>query len=428
MELSESSFEPRLSIDELLKKVSNNLLLDQYKSVSEYEKMNALTHWQQNWFYSTDEVVSIYHSLYDSMQASYLINKKKNHAERAREIYDLNKVKRNFNLSNGHTTSFSIVGIGGVGKSTIVRTILAKCFDAITIEPTGGKLKFVYTDCLDIGSVKQLFIRFIKFVNSSLGTDYPTEFIRRGEDTNSIERLIESIVNNHKIYVWIIDEIDGLAGLAFDNMTKVNSLLKSFSGRTGLSIVYMGSPNAKKVLTYNYQIGRRADGIGSIILDRFHYKFDKNLYDDYNTKWVNFNTAFWRRQVLENQTELTKELSDTYYECSAGVIGKAIALHIKVQKEALLNGIESIDSDLIRKVDKQFFSMSAPMINALASGNRDLINSYPDLSIRVVQAIDDIKRNYLNPKDFADFIDSNDFNKEEKSALLKVYIGLKRKN
>jgi hypothetical protein len=426
----EEQFPERISKENFFALISNNKSLDDYRLEETEIRLNKLTDWSTTWYYVRGEEFDVYQNIYDSMYVVHLFRKSWGHSRIAKQINEYYK-ENSFNLvSNHYSTTFSVIGIPGVGKSRMVLNILEKCFKAIDVTETGLTLKYVYTNCSDVGSIKQLLTRFIEFVNETLGTKWPTITKGRGEDFNAMEGWLASIVNNHKIHVWIIDEIDSLIGLPFDYTKKVNGFLRNLSRITGLSIVFIGTPDAINVLAYNYQVARRADGIGSIILEKFNYDFNKNITDDVNKDWVDFMSSLWRRQVLREIPSLSEELIYTYYTASAGIPGKAITLHVRAQREALKYGIEFLNFEFIKQVDKQSFSLSANMVRALVSGKRDLIDLYPDLSLRLAKGIETIRKQKLEPKEFAELINTGEFTGEEKSELLKLYLSLndKKKN
>jgi len=89
--------------------------------------------------------------------------------------------------------------------------------------------------------------------------------------------------------------------------------------------------------------------------------------------------SMWKYQWTKNICPLTKELKDTLYDESQGIMDLAVKLYAIAQTKAIADGTEAVTPKLIREVAAEKLRLVKPMLDALRSGNMKKIMQYEDI-------------------------------------------------
>lgn len=409
-------FPERMETDELLKKLASNYNITEAKSEPTAKRRTALQTLQKRWFYSDLRLRDIYNGIYNVLYQSY-----DNRDES--DFVKINSAIRKWHdtgeaycpASNDYSVkNLSIIGIPGIGKTHAVKRILRNCFRQLIDRGNTTQITYLITNCDDIGSLKQMVSRFVSEVDRLLGSGYGKKVLPKHGKEN-VEAVAASLCSLHYIGVWVIDEIHHLSKVPFNSAQQIVNFLKNLSAVVGIPIIYIGTSEAFSVLAENFQVARRADGNGSIFME---------VYEN-DHRWSALVRSLWRRTVLRNEKEITKEIIDAYYNASAGIIDRLIAVHIKSQEIALDEECEEITTDIISRSEK-YFQFTKRGIKAMLSHRKEDLLEFPDLSMRGVNAVNEISKiGALTEKDIVNLVMDGGFNKEEVNQIFRAMLDSK---
>lgn len=334
-----------------------------------------------DWFHVGSENYDLYERLHDIISQSYRVRDQvgpdkiiKVTVDWFKHLNDLNYVPPK--LFTRPVEGMTLLGVSGTGKSTCIEAILEKCFPKIIQRDFTTQIVHLKINCPSIGSVKSLCQSFFFEVDRTIGTNYVDQFKNPRYTSDNLIITIANVAARHLLGVLIIDEIHHLNAAKGYNKEQVLNFFKNLNTIVGVPIVYIGTPEAAPVLFGNFQQARRAQGIGSVIWDRFNE-------DD--SKWTRVIDEMWKYQVLRKPGVLTEELKHTYYNLSQGIFDVLVKLHICAQKRALTNNLESIDCGLLEVVAKDELNFISPMLNALRTNDPSLLSVYRDVSTRIIE-------------------------------------------
>jgi hypothetical protein len=295
---------------------------------------------------------------------------------------------------------FTIIGISGVGKSTAIERVLS-LYPQVIVHTKYRKqmlsfyqLTFLKLDCPYSGSLKGLCIDFFLKVDSILGTNYHYKF---GKTKNSVDMMLSYMVQVsaiHGLGVLIIDEIQHLNLSKSGGSDKMLNFFVTLVNTIGVPVILIGTTKALSILQSEFRQARRGAGQGDMIWDRM-----KN--DD---SWDLIIEGLWTYQWTKNKNPLTKEIKETLYEESQGIIDIAVKLYMLAQLEAITNkgknGLEIISPETIKKVSKKHLKLVKPMIEALKSEDIREIAKFEDIRpVDIQEAINEQEQLLLKRKE-----------------------------
>ncbi|MBW9150996.1 ATP-binding protein [Clostridium estertheticum] len=282
--------------------------------------------------------------------------------------------------------SLSVIGISGIGKTTAIERLLLMYPQVIKHEEYEGQyfsrtqIVWLKIDCPYDGSLATLCKSFFKAVDDLLGTRYLEKFGYANRITSTMMLHMTTLASMYGIGVLVIDEIQHLLN-AKNDMEDMLNFFVTLSNTVGIPTVLIGTSKAQQLFKGNFRQARRAGSEGSIMWDRML----KN-----SEEWNFFLETLWDFQCLQEETKLTKEIKEAFYDECQGITAVAVNLYILVQERSLSQGKEKITVGIIRNTAKEDLYMIKPMIKALRNNNALEIMKYEDISIN----LDDIAINY----------------------------------
>lgn len=301
-------------------------------------------------------------------------------AKSLREGYD---VIQNGDWENSYTESyrstnlgFSLVGISGMGKSTALYQILRNIPQVILhreyngIKFSGYQVTYLKLDCPMDGSIKGLCIDFFIKIDNLIGTQYYKKFGTSRRSTDSMVTSMQQVCQHLGCGLLIVDEIQNLSLAKSGGAEKMLNFFVSLNNNIGIPLVTVGTPKVLGVLQGQFRLARRADGSqGSLFWERL--KKDQS--------WDLFINGIWPYQWTKKQTPIDKELNDTLYDESQGIVDVAVKLYAMAQIHAITTSKEEITSRIIRQVAAENLKMTKPMLESLRTGNLRKLAQYEDI-------------------------------------------------
>lgn len=266
----------------------------------------------------------------------------------------------------------TIIGISGMGKTTTVNRVLSNIPQIIIhneyknhhfsqIQLTWLKLEMPHNS-----SLKALCLQFFMKIDELLGTNNFRKHVSRNLSVDAMLPLMGQVAQNIGLGMLVIDEIQHLKSNGAEQIINfLVTLINSF----GIPLVIIGTPASYRLFRDEFRIARRVTGNGEIIWN--------NMKKDDEFKL--FLNSIWRYQWVKEYTPLSQELLDTIYEETQGISDLVVKLFVNVQADLLSNGDEKITTKAIKDAAKKHFSLMAPMISAIRSGNPYKMEQFEDI-------------------------------------------------
>jgi hypothetical protein len=294
-----------------------------------------------------------------------------------KEILNTNLDDDGNNLVGNRSTasSYTVLGISGIGKTTAIEKMLLMYPQVIVhsdYQRNGlslGYLKqivWLKLECPFNSTLKGLCISFFVAVDQILQTDYYQKHVK---SRTVVEELLTSMAHVcalHCIGVLVIDEINRLKNIEGEEILE---FFVELNNKLGIPQVYVGTYKISKMLGKMLGVGRRVSKEGAEFLDPMVPGDD----------WDLFLGQLWDLQWTKEKVALTKELNDTIYQLTAGITDFVVNLFIKAQQYAIITGKERLTKSIFTNVAHENLKIVQPTIQAIMSGDRTAIEKYGDL-------------------------------------------------
>ncbi len=288
----------------------------------------------------------------------------------------------NFATEKTTARSMSLIGISGSGKSSSLNRILETYPQVIFHEARNFiQITYLKIECPSNGDLESLCLNFFSGVDNILGSDYERRYAKQRLSLPKMLALMRQTANNRAIGVLVIDEIQRLSQVRSGGKEHMLEFFVELVNQVGIPVVLVGTPKARPILELEMQSGRRSSGIGSIYWETIPQKIGKTgkgLVD--NPNWIRFTNDLWKYQWLKHADDpLTNEIRDCWFDLSQGVLDIVVKLFVLSQLRAIANKKERITEGIMKSVYEQELKPVQPMLDALRSGNAELIVKYSDL-------------------------------------------------
>lgn len=289
-----------------------------------------------NSFYlPSDMSVEIYTKLYLAMvkslqkkESKLVIQQRNLNGENLRGC--ANGTPPSFSGIIGGSDSFSIIGCSGIGKTSAIEKAIELMGGENIIEmehPFCRIIPVISVQCPFDCSAKSMLFSILKRIDTSLGTSYYEKMVKAKANINTMLISTAQVLLNH-VAVLCIDEIQNLikhrAGM------QLVSMLTELLNESGISIVFVGTPEIKPFFESEDYLARRTLGLS----------YSKCEYNAYFKRFCN---TLWKFQYVKQYEELTEPVTNWLYQHSSGILAHVIFLFYTSQEISILDGREIID-------------------------------------------------------------------------------------
>lgn len=236
-----------------------------------------------------------------------------------------------FSRNNPISSSFSIIGYSGMGKSSSVRNILAQIPQVIRHGTYRGEpfaetqVVWLNIECPHDGSVKGLCHAFLEeFDHLTHGNTALKYGMGTRATTNQMITQTAMLARRYHLGVLVIDEIQDISVAKGKTQQEIIQFLIQLVNSIQIPIILIGTPPAVQVLQSDTKLGRR-----------FPTKCYFDLLREEQVEWKILCKSLMGHQWTANRTQLTKELAHEIYVASCGVTATAVMMVIKAQREAI---------------------------------------------------------------------------------------------
>jgi hypothetical protein len=281
--------------------------------------------------------------------------------------------------SNGFrstATTFSLVGLSGIGKSTALESILRLYPQTIVHQRYVGR-SFVQTqiswlklDCPFDGSLSGLCRAFFRAVDQAIGQDrYANSYRARNGLPDLIQRM-EQVASTYFVGALLIDEIQHLRSARTGGKDNMLNFFVNLINSIGIPVVFIGTNSMISLFSDVLRNARRGCGLGVIEFQRFEK-------DD--PVWRMLVESLWEYQWCREISPLTDELFDVLYALTQGVTDFLVKLLILGQRFAIQSGEERLTSNTFRRVSDTKMQILKPALSALRSRDPRQLSRFEDL-------------------------------------------------
>lgn len=295
-------------------------------------------------------------------------------------------------------SSMAISGISGAGKSTATNNLL-NTYDRVLYHPEYHILQvpWIKVDCPYDGSLAEFCESFFIALDKRLNTNYRKKYTSGKPRIGQMIANVANLCLIHAIGLVVIDEFQHMNLAKSGGEKKMINFLVTLVNVVEVSIVLIGTPTALRLFASEFRQARRASGEGSIVWDRL--PLDEN--------WDDFVKELWQYQWLKSPGKLDEVMINELYEISQGVPDILVKLFCLAQARAILLANspedECLSVELLRDVFEEELSIVKPMLDALNSKDRTVLEQCSDIVIPKIEGallntFDHLKAVPLNKK------------------------------
>lgn len=278
-------------------------------------------------------------------------------------------------LMRSTAAGIAMIGTSGVGKSTMVESILGLYPQVIVHTEYNGtafdqqQLVWLKLECPFDGSLRGLCMNFFEAVDAIVGTRYVEKYREKRLPVDVLLPIMAIVTATLGMGVLVIDEIQRLNEAHSGGAQTMLNFFIQLTSTIGIPVVLVGTYKAFSLFSGEFAMARRNAGQGDIIISNLKR-------DEY---WEHFLGELWAYQWTNEPTPLTPELSRVMYEETQGIVDIAVKLYMLTQWSVIGEENELLTPRRIRDVARNNFHAVGPMIRALRLNDTAALSKIGDL-------------------------------------------------
>jgi hypothetical protein len=275
-----------------------------------------------------------------------------------------------------------IVGVGGVGKSSAVESILSLYPQVITHtcykehELILKQLVWVKLQCPSDGSLKRLCINYIEEVDDILGTNYTKFYNVSYRTLDALLPIMARVASNHFLGLLVLDEVQDLSEAKGGGATRMLNFFVQLENTLGIPFVLICTPKAKQLLSGEFRQARRVSEQGDINwrpMNEIARKEKLTDPDAVDPDWNIFIRAMWKYWYLLKSHPLPSNLlkepvARALYDESKGITALVVTIFFLAQRRAIISGKEDLTKSVIRSAVKDNQSLIDEIFDKIRAG------------------------------------------------------------
>jgi hypothetical protein len=317
--------------------------------------------------------------LIDMVEDSY-VNRRPSAEQLQREEAALREFKRlNLRLTENDIEAIggALIGLSGTGKTRTIRRILRFLRQVVIHDVNENKLlpplsiSWLLVECPSNRSLSALAAAIFSAVEQATKEPIPAK-LKTGNESILIQN-VAALCSRYALGMLVVDEIQHVLNGSGKPDTALLNFMVELSNRLQVPVLIIGTPLARKVVGGAMRQARRMLGPEWANLSREE------------TAWQEFSQALISYQFTKDLAPFDS-VEPTLYDFTQGLPGLAVPLWRVSQRYAIL--LESEDSEIncvtpeiIAAVYEDLFQSVRPIVDALRSGDADLIELYQDISL-----------------------------------------------
>lgn len=286
--------------------------------------------------------------------------------------------------------AFSVLGWSGMGKTTLIRSVLELFPQVIQHSHYAGRefsrkqVVYLSVDAPVSGSPKGLILNIASALDRALGLSgtgsYVSQFYQSRASIETQRVLITRALATSGLGLLHVDDLQRLAEGSRSQRDAVSAMITGIANSAGCSLLFSGTIDALTVLQSTFEVARRSSRRGSIILEP---PSDEN--SPFFFALVKFLFKF---QLVEQPTVPTEELCKHLLRTTAGIPGVLVMLYVATQETSIASS-RSLTKELFNEVMRdQFGALIAPLRKLNAARKRGSKIWSSDLDRELKDALD----------------------------------------
>lgn len=271
----------------------------------------------------------------------------------------------------------ALIGMSWVGKSRTLKRLLRRIPQVVQLpvekNPLLSALMIVWArvECPANRSLTALTDAIFAAIEKA--TKEPIPLAMKSGNQSMLVRKVGELCSHYKLGLLMIDEIQHVLDRRGNPDPELLNFLVQLSNELEVPLVIVGTPLARKVVGGAMRQARRMLGPEWSNLERT------------SASWAEFSTQLLSYQFTKRVAPV-ESLEPTLYDLSQGIPGLAVMLWRLSQRYAILFEMEGSKSDCVTPdimavAYADHFESVRPMVDALRSGDPELIALYQDLHL-----------------------------------------------
>lgn len=279
-------------------------------------------------------------------------------------------------ITNVTASTFSLIGLSGMGKTTALKAVLNLYPQVITHTRYHGR-DFIHTqiawlrfDCPNDGSLVGLCQAFFRAVDAALGDDIHVTHYRTKRSVSSLIQAMEQTASTYFVGAIFIDELQHLNAAKTPGKESMLNFFVTLINTIGIPVVFVGTNAMARLFADVVRNARRVSGQGV---------YDFKQPEEHDETWNLLLETMWDYQWVQNPCELTDALKATIYDLTQGVTDFLARFMILGQRYAIQSGIEQLDETVFKHIAGTKMKLLLPAIEALRSKDPAKMSQFEDL-------------------------------------------------
>jgi hypothetical protein len=315
-------------------------------------------------------------SAISSLIRSGYVNRNPMHASTWRHLHMLSTPQRAEQNFTSSASTFSLVGLSGMGKTTALDSIL-RLYPQIIFHRKYKDKEFVHTqivwlkvECPFDGSLSGLCHAFFRAVDRALGQDkYAKRYKSKGGILEMIQSM-EQIASTYFIGAIFIDELQHLNAAKTGGKDNMLNFFVNLINSIGIPVVFIGTNPMVQLFADVLRNARRACGLGI-------YDFKQPM--EHDPAWDLLVDVIWEYQWVHHVAPLTPDMRSTLYDLTQGVTDFLAKLMILGQRYAIQTGAEILTVESFKHVADTKMKLLKPLLAILRTRDPKKMSKFEDL-------------------------------------------------
>jgi len=286
----------------------------------------------------------------------------------------------------------ALLAYSGMGKTTLIKNILY-CYPQVIYHSEYRKqlfpfqqLVWLHLECPFDGSHKQLMINLFREIDLALGTNYSVTHAQRTA-VDTLIGVLQKVNLTLRIGIIVIDEIQRLKKVSNSASSKMLEFLVQFANTVKVPLIFVGTLEAKEILTKELQQTRRLLSEGDFI-------WKPPAVD--SADWREFMRVLFRYQYVRQPVPLDESLIQMMHHHTKGITDLAVKLFVLTQKHlirvAQTDSEERITPKILAEVaEKEFRELKSHLRYVVTEKSR---NEYIDPDMGQIAAYEQSYHKY----------------------------------
>lgn len=293
-----------------------------------------------------------------------------------RHLHALSADRQSMGHFQSSASTFSLVGLSGIGKTTSLNSIL-RLYPQTILHKRYKDREFVHTqivwlkiECPFDGSLSGLCHAFFRAVDQALGQQkYAKRYKSKVGILEMIQRM-EQIASTYFIGAIFIDELQHLNAAKTGGKDNMLNFFVNLINTIGIPVAFIGNSSMIELFSDVLRNARRACGLGI-------YDFKQPEEDDQS--WDILLETIWEYQWVTNPSPLTDSLRRTLYDLTQGVTDFLVKLMILGQRYAIQSNIETLTEEVFQHITDTKMKLLKPALAVLRSKDPLKMRKFEDL-------------------------------------------------